>query len=53
MIDTATIMEPGPVGTTVKDVLSLDPFSISKNGYKYASGLIEIKELNKNSIWKF
>jgi uncharacterized phage-associated protein len=34
-------MEHGPVGTTVKDVLSLDPFNISRNGYKYASALIE------------
>ncbi len=34
-------MEHGPVGTTVKDVLSLDSFSISKKGYKYASTLLE------------
>lgn len=34
-------MEHGPVGTTVKDVLSLDPFNISKKGYKYASKLLE------------
>lgn len=33
-------MEHGPVGTTVKDVLSLDSFNISKS-YKYASRLIE------------
>ena len=34
-------MEHGPVGTTVKDVLSLDPFNISSHGYKHASRLIE------------
>lgn len=39
-------MEHGPVGTTVKDILSLDSFNISKSGYKYASGLIEIIDDN-------
>ena len=34
-------MEHGPVGTTIKDVLSLDPFNISRKGYNYASKLIE------------
>lgn len=34
-------MEHGPVGTTVKDVLSLDSFNISSEGVKYASRLIE------------
>lgn len=34
-------MENGPVGTTVKDVLSLDEFNISREGFKYASKLIE------------
>lgn len=34
-------MEHGPVGATVKDVLSLDQFSLSKNGYKYASTLLK------------
>ncbi len=33
-------MEHGPVGTTVKDVLSFDPF-FSRKGYQYASSLIE------------
>jgi uncharacterized phage-associated protein len=33
-------MEHGPVGTTVKDVLSLDSFNISSKGYKYASKLL-------------
>lgn len=33
-------MEHGPVGMTVRDVLSLDPFNISKNGFKYASKLL-------------
>jgi len=33
-------MEHGPVGTTVKDVLSFDPF-FSKKGYRYAASLIE------------
>lgn len=34
-------MEHGPVGTTVKDVLSLDPFCLSRNGYKYAARLLK------------
>jgi uncharacterized phage-associated protein len=34
-------MEHGPVGTTVKDVLSFDDFNISKKALRYASSLIE------------
>ncbi len=34
-------MEHGPVGTTVKDVLSFDPFNISRKGYQHVSSLIE------------
>lgn len=35
-------MEHGPVGTTVKDVLSLDPFHMSSKAYKYAARLLEV-----------
>ena len=34
-------MEHGPVGTTVKDVLSFDSFSLEAKGIKYASRLLE------------
>ncbi len=34
-------MQHGPVGTTVKDVLSFDSFSLSANGIKYASRLLD------------
>ena len=34
-------MEHGPVGTTVKDVLSLDSFNLSKKDYKYALSLLD------------
>ncbi len=34
-------MEHGPVGMTVKDVLSFDSFNISSKAYKYASSLLE------------
>jgi len=33
-------MEHGPVGTTVKDVLSFDSFSLAANAIKYASRLL-------------
>lgn len=39
-------MENGPVGTTVKDVLSFDEF-MSPKALKYASSLIEETEKNK------
>jgi hypothetical protein len=41
-------MENGPVGTTVKDVLSFDEFNISKKALKYASSLIE--HIDKNNF---
>ncbi len=34
-------MEHGPVGTTIKDVLSFDSFGLAKQGVKYASRLLE------------
>ena len=34
-------MQHGPVGTTVKDVLSFDSFSLTPNGIKYASRLLD------------
>ncbi len=40
-------MEHGPVGMTVKDVLSLDPFNLSHNGFKYASKLLSKVDENK------
>lgn len=40
-------MDYGPVGATIKDVLSMDPFYISHNGYKYATRLIE--KVDKNN----
>lgn len=33
-------MKYGPVGTTVKDILSLDSFSMTEKGFKYASRLL-------------
>ncbi len=41
-------MENGPVGTTVKDVLSFDSFNITSSGYKYASRLL--KKIDKNNF---
>lgn len=39
-------MEHGPVGTTVKDILSFDPFNISSVGYKYISKLVKVIDKN-------
>lgn len=41
-------MEHGPVGATIKDVLSLDAFNISSEGYKYASRFLE--KIDKNNF---
>ncbi len=39
-------MPHGPVGTTVKDILSLDRFNMSEKGFKYASKLLELIDKN-------
>lgn len=39
-------MPYGPVGTTVKDVLSIDSFNMSEKGFKYSSKLLE--KIDKN-----
>ncbi len=39
-------MEHGPVGATVKDVLSFDSFNTSTKAFKYASSLIEKTDKN-------
>lgn len=41
-------MSYGPVGTTVKDVLSLDRFNMSEKGFKYASRLLG--KIDKNNF---
>ncbi len=41
-------MEHGPVGTTVKDVLSFDSFNMSTKAFKYASTLLE--KVDKNNF---
>lgn len=41
-------MQHGPVGTTVKDVLSFDSFSLTPNGLKYASRLLD--KLDNNNF---
>lgn len=48
--DTYFAMEYGPVGSTVKDVLSLNDFSLSKNEMEYALNLLE--QINNNTFRK-
>ncbi len=43
-------MEHGPVGTTVKDVLSFDEFNVSRKELRYASSLIEKIDQNNFKI---